>query len=342
MKIYLVKNPDSIYIDHHLANLLGNHLTNNINDADIYLFNSFGLSNKQILSIQNHELVKGSVNKCIMISNDDLPLPVLRGLYTALPKLPFIPLTSWRKCFQTIFYLSSHNPFIRELKNSGIVPKYLFSFTGSETSRIRKKLFNINFIRKDILIRKTEGANFWKYFDVINGIKKTKDNNSYLQNYVREILLSKFVLCPRGNGNSSYRFFEVMEAGRVPVVLADSYVFPMIPYNWDDIVLRISEKDVYRIEEIISANEYRFAEMAELNRIVYEECFANKGEYILEAIKRLNERKKFMGRWHYKLYTLSNVYPLLFSYQFKPFVGRTIGKLLGYKSVFSKIYFNKG
>jgi hypothetical protein len=39
--------------------------------------------------------------------------------------------------------------------------------------------------------------------------------------YAEAIQDSQFVLCLAGNGPATYRYFETMEMGRVPVVLSD-------------------------------------------------------------------------------------------------------------------------
>jgi hypothetical protein len=285
------------------------------------------LSTQQVKNIGNHPLVIDALHKCFLISDEDHPLPVLPGLYAALPKLTFYSNSSWQRHFRTIFYLSNHNPYIKELRGQGGPIRYLFSFVGSRTSRVRKKLFRLAFKREDILLRATDSAYFWKDFIVLQGIRKTGDNQDYLVDYTQEILQSRFVLCPRGNGNSSYRFFEVMEAGRVPVIISDSYVFPKIPYEWNDLVIRVKENEVDRIEAILSQNEHRFEKMAALNLKVYEECFSNKSVYIINNLKELVEDNRLKRRIQYKMYHLKWVSSLQFYYFIKPFIGRMANRV---------------
>ena len=60
---------------------------------------------------------------------------------------------------------------------------------------------------------------------------------------------SKFMLCPRGIGTSSYRLFETMEAARAPVVISDHWVPP--PHiNWDFIV-RVKQRDIKKIPDLL-------------------------------------------------------------------------------------------
>ena len=61
--------------------------------------------------------------------------------------------------------------------------------------------------------------------------------------YLSTLLDSRFVLCPRGYGTSSYRLFETMRLGRVPVIISDEWVPPLGP-SWLNCSIRISEKRV--------------------------------------------------------------------------------------------------
>jgi len=64
--------------------------------------------------------------------------------------------------------------------------------------------------------------------------------------YIEAIRDSKFVLCPRGNGTTSIRFFETLAACNVPIFIGGSSTkFPLDwIINWDAAVFRISEKEV--------------------------------------------------------------------------------------------------
>lgn len=52
-----------------------------------------------------------------------------------------------------------------------------------------------------------------------------------------------FALCPRGGGLSSYRFFEAIHAGCVPVLFADDVALPYPDLPWGELICRIPEKD---------------------------------------------------------------------------------------------------
>jgi hypothetical protein len=46
--------------------------------------------------------------------------------------------------------------------------------------------------------------------------------------YVQNLLAHRIALCPRGAGNASYRIYEAILCGAVPLVIADDYVRPTI------------------------------------------------------------------------------------------------------------------
>jgi exostosin family protein len=91
--------------------------------------------------------------------------------------------------------------------------------------------------------------------------------------YVNEILRSKFVLCPRGQGMATHRLFEVMQLGRIPVILADDWLAPIGP-DWNSCSIRIREKEIRNIPSILQANQDRFESMALAARREWETWFA--------------------------------------------------------------------
>lgn len=59
---------------------------------------------------------------------------------------------------------------------------------------------------------------------------KRDSSESTIQNraqYIKLIEDSRYILCPRGDGNQSIRFYETLSAGRVPIILDSRIVFPL-------------------------------------------------------------------------------------------------------------------
>jgi hypothetical protein len=86
---------------------------------------------------------------------------------------------------------------------------------------------------------------------------------------------SKFVLCPRGYACSSWRLFESMKAGRVPVIISDQWVPPAGP-TWESFSIRVRQNHVLQIPEILERHEPNAAIMGRLARKAWEEWFSQE------------------------------------------------------------------
>lgn len=82
---------------------------------------------------------------------------------------------------------------------------------------------------------------------------RPKETREALANrYYRMIERSRFVLCPRGGGPSSHRFFETLACGRIPVLISDHLRLPLegvLP--WEEFCVRVPEQEFGRAGEYI-------------------------------------------------------------------------------------------
>src|SRR5262245_47773859 len=63
--------------------------------------------------------------------------------------------------------------------------------------------------------------------------------------YIQNILESDYVLCVRGNGNFSFRFFETMSLGRTPVLIDTDCVLPLdFMHDYRDLCVIVDRKSV--------------------------------------------------------------------------------------------------
>jgi glycosyltransferase involved in cell wall biosynthesis len=70
--------------------------------------------------------------------------------------------------------------------------------------------------------------------------------------FVESLASSWLVICPRGTGENSYRFFETLSMGRIPVLLSDDCLLPFEEsIDYDSIILRIPEHAADRSAEIL-------------------------------------------------------------------------------------------
>jgi hypothetical protein len=91
--------------------------------------------------------------------------------------------------------------------------------------------------------------------------------------YAEILQKSKFVLCPRGHGASTWRLFETMRAGRVPVIVSDEWIAPR-GLNWDKFSIRVPEREVDRIPAMLEALEGLSEEMGLAARKAWDDNFS--------------------------------------------------------------------
>jgi len=74
------------------------------------------------------------------------------------------------------------------------------------------------------------------------------------QEYVRNIIGSDYVLCARGGGNFSYRLYETLSCGRIPVFVDTDCVLPYeSEIKWKDYCVWVDEKEVGQIADKVAA-----------------------------------------------------------------------------------------
>ena len=61
---------------------------------------------------------------------------------------------------------------------------------------------------------------------------------------------SDLVLCVRGNGNYSYRLYETLSAGRIPLLVDTDCQLPWERFiDWDSCLIRVDQKDIGTIDQ---------------------------------------------------------------------------------------------
>jgi hypothetical protein len=249
---------------------------------------------RQIPSVQN------CPERVFTINYDDAPLAFIPGIYAAMPARRFEPLFT----VAGGYLVNSSNEFVRmATPNPGCEPKFLFTFRGALSSPVRQRMS-----RDPILV----SCRFQKSkFTVVDAWFNHSDEQK--REYVDEILETKFVLCPRGQGSASHRLFESMELGRVPVIIADDWVAPNGP-DWSEFSIRIPECKVSSIPSILADRESQFSTMAWSARQAWEQYFAPEVRLLLmldRLIDLRNERASFPGdyriRWNIQRFHRGNV-----------------------------------
>ena len=120
---------------------------------------------------------------------------------------------------------------------------YSISFVGHVTPR-RNNAYQALSRREDVLLNGIP-VHWGAYVDTSLGKKRREVFLYALRN-------AKMGFAPRGGGQHSFRFFEIMSAGRVPVLMADTYERPfedLIPY--DDFSFKIPESNAGQLDIIV-------------------------------------------------------------------------------------------
>ena len=246
-------------------------------DADLILFTDCHMfpHDPGLGAFRRHNpLLREFPHKCLVYDERDLPWLAWPGVYVSMRRCDL------RRDFQEpwAYYMT---PDPQGAPDSSRATDLLFSFVGSLSHRVRK----------DILLLRDERA-------VVEHVKgftfydpSSPDYAARRQRYHEILARSKFVLCPRGKGTSSIRLYEVLAAGRVPVIIADEWVAPAGP-EWDRCSLRWPESAVAELPRALAEREQDSAAMAVVARRVYEEWFSPERSFnhIVDACARLLAR----------------------------------------------------
>ena len=94
--------------------------------------------------------------------------------------------------------------------------------------------------------------------------------------YIDNLLSSDYALIIKGDGNYSYRFYEALSLGRIPVLLDTECVLPLEDViNYDEFIVRVPYWDIYLLDRIVAEHYSRisgedFVAMQKKAREVFE------------------------------------------------------------------------
>ena len=265
-------------------------LTTRPEDADFILFleENCWKDRNYALRFLSNEFIQKYPEKCFTANYSDFFLGLLPGVYVCLPKHHEDPAR-----FEAGYYLlGGPNPKVPAyVERSATFPReWLFSFRGSDTHPVRRKLFNT--------------ATAWREFSSIVETGSFYNNTADEQNlFCEEILKSEFALCPRGIGCSSHRLFEALQLGRAPVIVSDEWTAPTGP-NWDEFSIRLPEARVSEMPDLLKRMQPRAREMGLAARATWETWFSPGARVArtLESIQRIqqcrgNQTPNFSKLW---------------------------------------------
>lgn len=236
-------------------------LTDSAENADVILFVDAHMPHDWRLSaIMNHPLTRQFPHKTLIYNDRDRPWCVLPGLYVSMPQ------SSFDKRRQiAVPYYKNHNEQVKP--EDTIQPDLLFSFMGQRSHPVREPLLALTHPRA--CIEDTSHTNLFDLAEDRDEERIQAQKRSYLEVMQR----SKFVLCPRGHGATSFRLQEALTLGRVPVIISDEWV-PPAGIRWNTCALRVREADADTIPALLEAQETDYPAMAAHARQAYEDWLA--------------------------------------------------------------------
>jgi len=233
--------------------------------ADIILF--VGSKYLDHRDVRAHPLLRRYRSKCFLFHTGTYIIPFLPGVYVNIPKRWYARHRTVTGFYPKVFALDTV-PFVP----SWATCDYLYSFVGStRTHPVRPRLMALRHPRACL---EDTSAPFTpaKTRQPLFMVPYTDEDRRHYNDIV---IRSKFVLCPRGYGCSSWRLFETMKAGRVPVIISDQWVPPPGP-AWDHFSIHVPQKHVAQIPAILERYEPQAADMGLLARTAWEDWFAGE------------------------------------------------------------------
>jgi hypothetical protein len=166
---------------------------------------------------------------------------------------------------------------------------YLLSFVGSFRGPVRSQLKELD-NGNDVII-----------MDNLDRLEKSNSlndrNGSRGERYRQLLATSQFSAVPRGDNLYSYRFTEVLSAGAIPVIVADSWVLPLCSEilggeGWKDLAVIIPESQISSTVDILRG--ISFEKKCEMRRRAYGlyQRYLSSPEAIVEGIIECLERRR--------------------------------------------------
>jgi hypothetical protein len=136
------------------------------------------------------------------------------------------------------------------------------SFVGSVTHPLRERVLRALYQKPGVMIDATE----WKE-------QVQQDRAKTFKNIAQN---SIFSLCPRGYGSTSYRLYESIQLGSIPVYVSDRQLLPWSDdINWQDFCILVSPNEIDDLyERLTSMTGSQVRKMQENLSVMWEKHFS--------------------------------------------------------------------
>ncbi|MBE9126899.1 MULTISPECIES: exostosin domain-containing protein [unclassified Coleofasciculus] len=107
--------------------------------------------------------------------------------------------------------------------------------------------------------------------------------------YIQNIQNNAYILVMRGDSNSGFQLWEVMSAGRIPIIIDTNQQFPNLgDLKWEDFSVIVPYSDLHRLGEIVqkfhdSLSDEKFRQACQKSRAAFEYLLPHN--FILDALR---------------------------------------------------------
>jgi len=217
--------------------------------------------------VRRHPLYREFRSKSYLFAAEDKVVPFLPGVYASIERRWYRE--AWTR---TGFYLGVKEKEDRPYRPDHS-PTHLFSFVGAANAHpVRERIMELD--GSDAILIDSHAESL----AVERGEIEPVPREEFARRYVRAIDDCAFVLCPRGGGTSSFRLFETMMLGRVPVIISDQWVPPEGP-DWESFSLSVPEQDVEGVPELLESRVGDAAKMGAAAREAWLDWFAEGASF---------------------------------------------------------------
>lgn len=126
-------------------------------------------------------------------------------------------------------------------------------------------------------------TNFIKRTEYRGGAKSKEEMEKTTHEYYENLMHSDYVVCIRGGGNFSVRFYETMMMGRIPLFINTDSILPFdTMIDWKKHTVWVEEKDMKYMPQILADFHHQihpddFKQMQLDNRQIWIEYLSNYG-----------------------------------------------------------------
>jgi hypothetical protein len=209
-------------------------------------------------------------NRVVVYDERDRPWCALPGVYVSMPASTFDHRAQRPWAYMRLPHETAQ----------ATDPDLLFSFVGSPSSRSRRRIFELR--HPSAVVEEVRGFTFYDRSSPLFDERRAR---------YKDILgRSRFILCPRGKGTSSFRIYEALSIGRIPVIISDEWVPPKGP-AWETFSLRWSEGGTKGLIETLEEHDTHWLSLSAAASTAYTEFFAPDATFhrVIELCRELKE-----------------------------------------------------